>query len=147
MDRVTISVDTALLAEIDALVAARGYQNRSEAVRDIARAGLQQIRESETDVEVCVAALVYVYDHHARRLAKRLTRSFHDHHDMSLVALHVHLDQDTCLEVNVLKGRSGEIRHLSEHIIAERGVRHGRLVQVPVDDRPPQSEASLFDPT
>jgi CopG family nickel-responsive transcriptional regulator len=26
------------------------------------------------------------------------------------------------------------VRHLADHVIAERGVRHGRLVMVPVDE-------------
>jgi CopG family nickel-responsive transcriptional regulator len=37
------------------------------------------------------------------------------------------------MEVAVLKGESGHVRHLADHVIAERGVRHGRLVMVPVD--------------
>jgi CopG family nickel-responsive transcriptional regulator len=29
----------------------------------------------------------------------------------------------------------GEVRHFADHVIAERGVRHGRLVLVPVDEK------------
>jgi CopG family nickel-responsive transcriptional regulator len=50
-----------------------------------------------------------------------------------VATLHVHLDHDSCLEVAVLRGERGEVRHFSQHVIAERGVRHGRLVMVPVD--------------
>ena len=42
MQRITITIEDDLLAEIDAAAKARGYQNRSEIVRDLARAGLQQ---------------------------------------------------------------------------------------------------------
>jgi len=35
----------------------------------------------------------------------------------------------------VLRGRAGEVRHFADHVIAERGVRHGRLVLVPVEER------------
>lgn len=133
MQRVTITLDDELMAELDRMIAVRGYQNRSEAVRDLARAGLRQAAEDTAPSRQCVAALVYVYDHEARELAKRLTRSFHDHHDLSLAAMHVHLDHESCMEVSVLRGESGEIRHLADHVIAERGVRHGRLVMVPVD--------------
>ena len=60
---------------IDRLIAARGYQGRSEAIRDLARAGLRETM-GETEAErPCVAALVYVYDHTRRELSKRLTRS------------------------------------------------------------------------
>jgi CopG family nickel-responsive transcriptional regulator len=35
------------------------------------------------------------------------------------------------MEVTALKGQSGEVRHLADHIIAERGVRYGRVVMIP----------------
>src|SRR5262249_34022374 len=127
MQRVTISIDDELLAAVDAIVATRGYQNRSEAVRDLARAGMA-VRPEADGAREGVAALVYVYDHEARDLAKRLTRSFHEHHDLSLATMHVHLDHESCLELAVLRGEMREIRDFAEHVIAERGVRHGRLV-------------------
>ncbi len=62
---------------------------------------------------------------------REITDSHHDHHDLSVSSLHVHLDRDTCLEVSVLKGPGGDIRHFAEHVIAERSVRHGQLVVIP----------------
>ena len=135
MHRVTITLDDALMAELDAIIAARGYQNRSEAIRDLARAGIRDAAESaEKQARPCVAALVYVYDHAARQLSKRLTDAYHAHHELSLASLHVHLDEATCLEVTVLRGSSGEVQHFGEHVIAERGVRHGKIVRLPVDE-------------
>jgi CopG family transcriptional regulator, nickel-responsive regulator len=130
MQRLTITVDDELVAEIDRVVTARGYQNRSEAIRDLTRAGLQQAALAGGDTQDRVAALVYVYDHAARELSKRLTRAFHDHHTLSLASLHVHLDHDSCMEVNVLRGRSDEVQHFAEHVVAERGVRHGQVVMM-----------------
>jgi CopG family nickel-responsive transcriptional regulator len=134
MQRVTITIDDDLMAELDRIIASRGYQNRSEAIRDLARAGIREAAESLDRDRDCVAALVYVYDHAARQLPRRLTETFHDHHEMSLSSLHVHLDHDSCLEVTVLKGKTGAVRHFAEHVIAERGVRHGRLVTMPADE-------------
>jgi CopG family nickel-responsive transcriptional regulator len=130
MQRITITIEDDLLAEIDAAARERGYQNRSEVIRDLARAGLQQSAEAAPSGQ-CVAALVYVYDHAARDLSRRLVQNFHGHHDLSLATLHVHLDDDSCMEVTALKGSSGEVRHFADHIIAERGVRYGRVVMIP----------------
>jgi CopG family nickel-responsive transcriptional regulator len=132
MQRVTITLDDDLITELDKFQKQRGYQNRSEALRDLTRAGLQQVRE-ESDNGSCVAALVYTYDHEVRALAKRLASAQHDHHDLSVSTLHVHLDHHSCLEVVVLRGATTDVRHFSEHVIAERGVRHGRLVVIPVE--------------
>jgi CopG family nickel-responsive transcriptional regulator len=133
MQRVTITIDDELLAALDTLIAARGYQNRSEAIRDLTRAGMAGLQEGSSGEREGIAALVYVYDHEGRELGKRLTRSFHDHHDLSLATMHVHLDHESCLEVAVLRGAMDDMRRFAEHVIAERGVRHGRLVAVPVE--------------
>jgi len=131
MQRVTITIDDALAAELDRFMEARRYANRSEAIRDLARGGLEQ-RASEVPSDgECVAALVYVYDHHARDLPKRLTQGFHQHHDIAQATLHVHLDAESCLEVAVLRGRGGQVRDFADSVIAERGVRHGHVVVVP----------------
>src|SRR3569833_1323925 len=131
MQRVTITLDDDLMADLDRIIAARGYQNRSEAIRDLARSGLEQAAVEAAGTRPCVAALVYVYDHHARELPKRLTQSFHDHHDLSQATLHVHLDEASCLEVTVLKGRGAEVQSFANQVIAERGVRHGHVVYMP----------------
>jgi CopG family nickel-responsive transcriptional regulator len=133
MQRVTITVDDEFMADLDRVIAQRGYQNRSEAIRDLSRAGIREAAETSDAKGDCVAALVYVYDHDSRELSKRLTQSFHDHHALSLSAMHVHLDHDSCMEVAVLRGSARDVRHLADHVIAERGVRHGRLVVVPIE--------------
>jgi CopG family nickel-responsive transcriptional regulator len=131
MQRVTITLDDDLMADLDRIIAARGYQNRSEAIRDLARSGLEQAAVEVAGSRHCVAALVYVYDHHARDLPKRLTQEFHDHHDLSQATMHVHLDAERCMEVTVLKGRGADVQSFANHVIAERGVRHGHVVYVP----------------
>ena len=106
MQRVTITIDDELMTELDRIIEARGYQNRSEAIRDLARAGIRQAAETIDKHRDCVAALVYVYDHHARQLAKRLADTFHDHHELSLASMHAHLDHDNCMEVTILRGKA-----------------------------------------
>jgi CopG family nickel-responsive transcriptional regulator len=132
MQRITITLDDDLVEEIDRFQREKGYQNRSETLRDLARAGLSQKTSPEAE-GACVAALAYVYDHETRALAKRLAHAQHDHHDLSVATLHVHLDHESCLEVAVLRGAGADVRHFAEHVIAERGVRHGQLMIIPVD--------------
>jgi CopG family nickel-responsive transcriptional regulator len=131
MQRITITLDDELMAQIDALIEVRGYQNRSEAIRDLARAGLQQADQDRAGTGPCVAALAYVYDHAQRDLSKRLVDTYHHHHDLALATLHVHLDAENCMELTALRGTAREVQHFADHVIAERGVRHGRVVMMP----------------
>ncbi|MFV0244960.1 MAG: nickel-responsive transcriptional regulator NikR [Qingshengfaniella sp.] len=134
MQRVTVTLDDDLMAELDRVMTERGYATRSEAIRDLTRAGLTQARIDGAPDTPCVAAMVYTYDHHSRELAQRITSAHHDHHDLAISALHVHLDQGTCLEVSVLKGSVGEVRHFSEHLIAQRNIHNGEIVIIPRSD-------------
>lgn len=137
MNRITITIDDDLMAELDRLVEQRGYPNRSEAIRDLARAGMKEVAVAAGDVAACVGVLSYVYDHEARDLARRLTKSHHHHHDISVASLHVHLDIDRCLEVSILKGRTSEVRHFADSITAQRAVTHGELQIIPDDSKTP----------
>ena len=96
--------------------------------------GLQQSTEDTGQTGSCVAGLVYVYDHAARDLSKRLVQEFHGHHDLALATLHVHLDDNNCMEMTALKGDAAEVKHFADHIIAERGVRYGRVVMIPTGE-------------
>jgi CopG family nickel-responsive transcriptional regulator len=142
MQRVTITLDDDLMDDLDRIIEARGYQNRSEAIRDLARSGLEQAAVEVAGARRCVAALVYVYDHHARELPKRLTQEFHDHHELSQATMHVHLDAESCLEVTVLKGRGSDVQSFANHVIAERGVRHGHVFYVPADEHAAHSHSA-----
>jgi len=133
MDRFTISLDERLAAAFDQLIRERGYTTRSEAVRDILRSQLQEREERRDTKGSCVANLSYVYNHHERELAERLTRIQHAHHDLTVSTMHAHLDHEQCIETVMLKGAIVEVRKFADEIIAETGVRHGKLNLINVD--------------
>ncbi|CCE08237.1 putative transcriptional regulator with metal-binding domain (Helix-turn-helix protein, CopG family); transcriptional repressor of nickel transport, nickel-responsive (nikR) [Bradyrhizobium sp. STM 3843] len=133
MQRLTITIDDDLLADVDDFMAQRGYANRSEAFRDLLRGGLERADSEGTESRNCIATLSYVYDHAARELPKRLTQEAHDHSGLAQATLHVHIDHESCLEVTVLKGKSTEVKAFADHVIAERGVRHGHVVMMPIE--------------
>lgn len=133
MERITISLDAELAAEFDRLIAERGYRNRSEAVRDLLRAHLEQARRQRGEAGHCVASLSYVYNHHERDLAERMTALQHGQHDLTVATLHAHLDHENCLESVILRGPSAAVRGFADALIAERGVRHGQLNLIDVE--------------
>ena len=133
MERITISLPEALAAEFDRLIESRGYGNRSEAVRDMLRRELEQHRLGRERNVQCIATLSYVYNHHERDLAERLTHLGHEAHDLTVSTMHAHLDHDHCIETMILRGPVEEVRRFADLMTAERGVRHGSLNLVTVD--------------
>jgi CopG family nickel-responsive transcriptional regulator len=130
--RTGLSLERALLARFDRAIRRKGYQNRSEAIRDLIRAHLVEVAAEEN--KVIAGTLTMVYDHHQPNLSAKLIEAQHAAASKVLAATHVHLDHHHCLEVVILKGRSGEIRSLADRILSLRGVKHGRLTVTATPD-------------
>lgn len=144
MERLTISLDNQLSKQFDDLMHARGYTNRSEAMRDLIREQLEASRLEKENAGYCVATLSYIYNHHESDLASRVTSVQHDHHDLTLSSMHVHMDHDNCLEVVILRGKIQSVKNFANLVTATRGVRHGKLHMVPVEIKQEQhSSASV----
>ena len=133
MERFTISLESDLAAQFDKLMHARGYTNRSEAVRDMLRSAVETHRQAFESGTHCVASLSYVYNHHERELAERLTGLQHEHHDLCVSTTHAHLDHEYCLETVLLKGPAAAVRRFADALTAQRGVRHGQLNLITVE--------------
>jgi len=133
VERITISLDDDLAAQFDQYLQQRSYKNRSEAMRDLIREKLEAERLQQSEQGDCVGTLTYVYNHHERELAARLTRAQHHHHDLASSTLHVHLDHDNCMETVVVNGPINRVREFADSVISRPGVRHGQLYVVPVD--------------
>ena len=139
MQRFTISLQDELAEQFDAWIAHRGYENRSEAVRDMLRAELEQDRQRAAQSLHCVANLSYVYRYGERDLVERLARLQHEHHDVVVSTMQMQLDHEHRLETVMLRGRTVIVSGLADAICAERGVHHGHLNLVSVIEHLPHA--------
>ena len=133
MERLTISLEAELAETFDELVAQQGYASRSEAVRDLIRGWISQHALRRETARHCIAQIGYVYNHHDRSLAERLATIQHSEHHLTMSTMHVHLNHDECFEVTFVRGETVEVRRLADRLIAEKGVRHGNVLLVPVE--------------
>ena len=104
MQRFTISLQDELAEQFDTWIAQRGYETRSEAVRDMLRAELERDRQQAAQSLHCVANLSYVYRFGQRELVERLARLQHDHHDVVVSTMHMQLDHEQRIETLMLRG-------------------------------------------
>jgi CopG family nickel-responsive transcriptional regulator len=132
LHRIGVAIDEELLERFDDLIQRRGYENRSEAFRDLARAELIKDGMERLNAEV-VGTVTIVYDHHVRLLSEKLNELQHEHHKNILSTLHVHLDHDDCLEVIVVRGKGREVAQIGNTLIATKGVKHGRMIVASTD--------------
>jgi len=124
--RFSVSRPRPLLNQLDQMSRERGYDNRSLAIADMIRNGLVEHRQKFSSEEIA-GTITLVYDHHKHNLQSILTDIQHDHEDVIISTVHVHLDHHNCLEVILVRGKAGAIRKIADELIAAKGVKHGKL--------------------
>jgi CopG family nickel-responsive transcriptional regulator len=132
LSRIGIALDSDLLKRFDQYIGKRGYTNRSEAFRDLIRDRL--VTEQTTNPgSTVVGTVTLIYDHHSSGLPEKLMELQHENHELVVSTSHAHLDNDSCLEVLMVHGKSAKVEHFADRLIGLKGVQHGRLVMtVPV---------------
>lgn len=131
MERITISLEKELVKDFDELMQHRGYQTRSEAMRDLLREKIQELRVQRQQPLNCLASISYIYHHRQRDLTERLITMQHAVCDIVMMNSHIHLDSDHCMENLVLKGQSDQVQQVANQIIAQRGVQYGHIAIMP----------------
>jgi len=126
IERIGVSLEEELLSRFDKLIAKKGYQSRSEAIRDLVRQQLSGEHLADPKAKA-VAAVFVVYDHHSTKLMEKLTSLQHSHLLQTISSMHIHLDEHDCLEVIVLRGKVAEINKMAENMLSQKGVKLGKI--------------------
>ena len=124
--RFSVSLPPKLLRDLDRMTREKGYDNRSLAVADMIRDRLVEHHQKFGTGEIA-GTITLVYDHHRQHVQSTLTDIQHDHHEVIVSSLHVHLDHHNCLEVLVVRGKAEVIKTIADELIAAKGVKHGKL--------------------
>jgi CopG family transcriptional regulator, nickel-responsive regulator len=125
--RFGVSIESELLENFDASSNKRGYENRSEALRDLIRNSLiQQKINFDADAQV-LGSLTLVYDHHSTALLQEMAAIQHNRHNLILSVMHLHVNHTDCLEILALSGKTSQVNSLADELISLKGVKHGQL--------------------
>jgi CopG family nickel-responsive transcriptional regulator len=131
--RFGISMPQSLIEQFDRLIALQGYDNRSEAIRDLARKALLTSSSMQPN-EMVAGTIVMVYDHGIRDLPITLMELQHDYHHAIISTMHIHLNHQQCLEILVVRGEVQKLRELQQRIQVLKGVAYAELSVTHVDE-------------
>ncbi len=126
VSRFSVSLPSSLLTQLDEMASEKGYDNRSLAIADMIRDKLVEHHQRLSNEDIA-GTITLVYDHHRQNVQAALTDIQHDHHDIIISTIHVHLDHHNCLEVLVVRGKAGLVKKIADELIAAKGVKHGKL--------------------
>jgi len=126
VERVGVSFEPELLTKFDKLIKAKGYTNRSEAIRSLVR---KSLIESEIEAEKgdVIGTIAIIYDHDVGNVTNKLLHLQHHHPGEISSTTHIHIDEHRCFEVLIVRGKANVVRRLADNIKAIKGVRHGEL--------------------
>jgi len=127
--RIGVSLEPELLDKFDEDIAKKGYSSRSEALRDLVRDSLAE-NEWKNEDQWMVGTIVMVYDHTSSAVGEKLTDLQHHHGGLVRTSVHVHLDEDKCMEILICEDKLGNLKEFADEVTSIKGVLRGRLTMV-----------------
>lgn len=121
LTRLSFSIENTLSEKLEKMVDQKGYNNRSEFIRDMIRERIVEDEWTNAQNDV-IGTITIIFDHHKRELSNKLTELQHLHHKLVLTSTHIHLSRDICAEMIMLKGDGKSIQKLSDNLKQQRGV-------------------------
>lgn len=126
--RFSISLPEELLEILDRYIE-KGYASRSEFIRDLIREKIVSEKWADPQEEV-IGVLSIIYNHHTSDLSEKMIQIQHNNLINILCNLHIHVNQEDCLEVVVMKGLAREIEKINIEISGLRGIKFSDLTRI-----------------
>jgi CopG family nickel-responsive transcriptional regulator len=126
--RIGVSLPKNLLDEFDGIIKTRGYSSRSEAIRDAIRNYLAEYKWLEKEEGEIVGVVNVLYNHHFKGTSDAITSLQHEFGKVITTTLHIHLNEENCLEMAIVKGAMSNIKKLVDKIMTVRGVTNVKLI-------------------
>ncbi|MEO2240816.1 MAG: nickel-responsive transcriptional regulator NikR [Euryarchaeota archaeon] len=126
--RTSVTVPEGLLERVNELIASGYFASRSEIFRQALREYLQRIEWTDRLKGEYYGVLSYVYRH--ERAEPELVKVQHDFADVIITTLHVHVSDEKCLEILLMKGPGERIAEVAKRIRGIKGVEQARLTVV-----------------
>lgn len=133
MSRVTrfgVSVPRELLREFDDVIRQMGFRDRSKAIQVAMRNLISDYKWMQEVSGESVGAVVLLFDHTVRGLEDELTHVQHHFTDVISSTMHIHLDEENCLEIVALRGDSRRIKELMRELAKIRGIKQLKVTVV-----------------
>ena len=130
IDRMSVTLPSSLLVDLDAVVEAGDYDSRSEATRDALRAFVTEFDRQQGLSGTLSGTVVVLYDHEGAGVTEEMTAIQHEFADTIIAVHHVHLSGHLCLESIAVDGPGERIERLLSRLRPLRGVQQVKLAVV-----------------
>lgn len=124
--RTSASLPANVLEDLDHLMQARRFTNRSALLAEIIRKEASSFRQNHTN-DIMAGTFTMVYDHSVPSLQQKLNQLKHLHVAEIISSTQIQLMNHHTLEVNLMQGPAQELKRISDEMQSNRGVKNGNL--------------------
>lgn len=128
--RFSVSLPPALVDELDETCRNMQYESRSKAIHDALRSFITEfewMRKKGGWVTGAVAMLLY---HDKPGLLNEITEIQHEFSSIISSTMHIHLDEDKCLEIIAVNGTVNEVKKLTQNLMTKNGVKQVKVAAI-----------------
>lgn len=124
--RVSISLPESVYHQLDSLVAARGFDSRSQAVAEMIT---QEVADYSARLgnEIMTGTITLVYEHRRTGLRQQLAEIEYNNIAEVITSLHVFLEDEHTMEVLLVQGPAEKLKCIADQLITCKGVKTGEL--------------------
>jgi len=128
--RFSVSLPPPLVEKLDEAWRSMRYENRSKAVHDAVRSFITEFEWMQKDSGRITGAVLVLYYLDKPGLLDEITKAQHQFRNAISSTLHVHLEDNKCLEIIAVEGSVQEIRSLAQSLMTKRGVKQVKVAAI-----------------
>jgi len=125
--RFSVSLPPPLVEELDKAWKAMKYENRSKAIHDAVRSFITEFEWMREEAGRITGAVNVIYYLDKPGLLDEIVGVQHSFKDVISSTLHIHLEENKCLEIIAVKGSAKEVKSLTQALMAKRGVKQVKV--------------------
>ena len=128
--RFSVSLPPHLVKKLDDAWKSMQYESRSKAVHDAIRSFITEFEWMREETGRITGAVLVLYYLDKPGLLDEITRVQHQFKNVISSTLHVHLEENKCLEIIAVEGSVQEVKSLTQTLMAKRGVKQVKVAAI-----------------
>jgi len=128
--RFSVSLPSPLVEELDEAWKSMRYGNRSKAIHDAVRSFITEFEWMREEAGRITGAVLVLYYLDKPGLLDEITRVQHQFMNVISSTLHIHLEENKCLEIIAVEGSVHEVRSLAQVLMARKGVKQVKVAAI-----------------
>jgi len=128
--RFSVSLPPTLVEEMDKARRSMGYESRSKAIHDALRSFITEFEWMREETGEITGAILVLHYLDKPGLLNEITSIQHKFKNVISSTMHIHLEENKCLEIIAVRGSAREVKRLTQELMAKKGVKQVKVASL-----------------